>query len=74
MRTAKDLVGLRGCAGSPEPLLVACDKYHNLMSWLILFTLFQRPNVMCANSICNDIWFSFDISDIITITQSQLLL
>ena len=37
VRTAKALARLRGCAGSPEPSLVAyiCDKYHNLMSWLI---------------------------------------
>ena len=31
VRTAKALARLRRCAGSPEP----CDKYHNLMSWLI---------------------------------------
>ena len=29
------LVRLGRCTGSPEPWLVACDKYHNLMSWLI---------------------------------------
>ena len=35
MRTVKAQARLRGCAGSPEPSLVACDKYYNLMSWLI---------------------------------------
>ena len=35
MWTAKTLARLRGCAGSPESLLVAlCDKYHNFLSWL----------------------------------------
>ena len=34
VRTANALARLRGCAGSPEPSLVAYDKYHNLMSWL----------------------------------------
>ena len=37
VRTTKALVRLRGCAGSPEPSLAGrlCDKYHNLMGWLI---------------------------------------
>ena len=39
MQTAKALVRLCGCAGSPEPSLVAyvISKYDNLMSWLICF-------------------------------------
>ena len=38
VRTAKDqMARLCRCAGSSEPSLVTykCDKYHNLMSWLI---------------------------------------
>ena len=33
VRTAKALAKLCGCTGSPESSLVACDKYHTLMSW-----------------------------------------
>ena len=48
VRTVKAPARLRGCAGSPEPLLVAY-KYHNLMSWLTWYTdLFCRscvPNI-----------------------------
>ena len=35
LRTAKALARLRSCAGSHEPSLVACNKYHNLISWPI---------------------------------------
>ena len=45
VRTAKALARLHGCAGSPEPSLVAyVIKYHNLMSWLIyiMILLYKR--------------------------------
>ena len=50
--TANAVIRLRGCAGFPEPSLVAwafagrqCNKYHNLMSWLIwrIWLHFLRP-------------------------------
>ena len=37
MRTMKALARLCRYAGSPEPLPVACDKYHNFMSLLNSF-------------------------------------
>ena len=37
---------LRGCAGWPESFTVRlCDKYHNLMSWLINFLQFCKCSV-----------------------------
>ena len=45
MRTAKALVRLCGCAGLPEPSLVAykCDKY---MCWLTVFERLHWPLVV----------------------------
>ena len=52
VRTANAVIRLRGCAGFPEPSLVAwafagrpCNKYHNRMSWLIwrIWLHFLRP-------------------------------
>ena len=59
VRTAKALARLYGCAGSLQPSLVACDKYHkyhNLMSWLnelkhlnlVIFD-FIHLTVFCSN-------------------------
>ena len=55
VRTAKALARLRGCAGSPEPSLVAY-VINNLMSWLIYLT--RIPDNV--DSLNNERMTSFD--------------
>ena len=60
VRTAKALVRLRGCAGSPEPLLVAyVIRNHNLMSWLISnMQLQNHENMNIRSTAYNDEYHS----------------
>ena len=45
--TAKPLVRLRWCAGSPKPSLVAYVIIHNFMSWLKYLHVYEAQHNLC---------------------------